>query len=70
MSQSTAILEHLKSGHHITPLRALTLFRCMRLAPRIKELRQAGYRIETTMETLPSGKRIASYHMPPDERKP
>ena len=63
MSQATQILDYLKAGNTLTPLRAITLFHCMRLAGRIQELRDAGYRIETEMIELSSGKRIAQYRM-------
>jgi len=40
MSQKTQILEHLKEHGSITPLEALRLFGCFRLAARIHELRR------------------------------
>ena len=49
MSQSDAILAYLKTGATLTPLEALSRFGCLRLAPRCLELREAGYRIETTI---------------------
>ncbi len=45
-AQNKRILKHLKKGLSITPLSALRLFGCMRLAARIYELRQAGHDIE------------------------
>jgi len=41
------ILQRLKAGHSISPLVALRDFSCMRLAARVAELRDKGYRIET-----------------------
>ena len=49
MSQSDEILAYLKTGATLTPLEALSRFGCLRLAPRCLELREAGYRIETTI---------------------
>ena len=48
MSQTTEILEHLKTGSSITAIEALKLFSCFRLAARIKDLRDEGYVIFTT----------------------
>jgi hypothetical protein len=61
MSQAERILNHLRSGKHLTPLEAMSRFSCLRLSGRILELREAGYRIRTRMVRLASGKRVASY---------
>lgn len=50
MTQTDQILEHLKQGHSISPLEALELFGCFRLASRISELRSIGYDIKTEFE--------------------
>ena len=63
MSQSAAILAHLKAGRSLTPLQALTQFHCLRIAARIADLRGAGHRIRTDMVTLPGGKRVARYEL-------
>jgi hypothetical protein len=47
-SQRDKILSHLKR-RSITPMEALQMYRCLRLAARIKELRELGYTITTTM---------------------
>lgn len=60
MSQSDAILEHLKAGNSITPVDALRDFGCFRLAARIDELRQRGHDIETIAEKR-NGKKYARY---------
>jgi hypothetical protein len=40
------------------------MFRCTRLAARIADLKDEGYRIETTMETSDlNGKRFARYFL-------
>ena len=58
MSQSDAILEHLKAGNSITPVDALRDFGCFRLAARIDDLRQRGHDIETVTEKR-NGKKYA-----------
>lgn len=60
MSQTDAILEHLKSGNTITPVDALRDFGCFRLAARIDELRHRGFDIETINEKR-NGKKYARY---------
>ena len=62
VSQSDAILEHLKSGKSINPIEALNLYGCFRLGARILDLRREGYEIETeTVHT--NGKHFAKYRM-------
>lgn len=63
MTQSNAILDHLKQGNSITALEALQSFKCMRLASRINDLKQLGHNIVTTMVEVPSGKKVASYSL-------
>ena len=61
VNQTTEILKHLKHSP-LTPLEALARFGCMRLAARIKELRECGYVIITdTMKK--NGKRFALYRL-------
>ena len=64
MSQTAKILDHLKAGHPITGLVALEKFGCFRLAARIRELRKAGYRIESSPVKLDHCV-IAEYRMQP-----
>lgn len=49
MSDGEKILRLLKRGVSITQKQASNWFGCYRLGARIHELREAGYRIETTM---------------------
>ena len=59
-SQKEAIKKHLTAGGTLTALDALRLFCCMRLAPRIQELRDEGLNIIT--ETVKQeGKSFARY---------
>lgn len=50
MSQSKQILKHLEDGNSITPIEALSLFGCFRLAARVKDLRDEGHNIHTINE--------------------
>ena len=45
----------------ITAIDALNEAGCFRLAARISDLRDMGYRIESEMVTLKDGKRVARY---------
>jgi hypothetical protein len=65
MNQTQAILAHLETGASLTPLEALDRFGCFRLGARCWELKMAGWPIVTTMVTLASGKRVASYRLCP-----
>ncbi len=63
-SQEAEILRHLKSGKSLTPIDALREYKVLRLAARVKALRDQGYPIRTIMETdKRTGKRWARYWM-------
>ena len=49
-SHNTMILNHLIKHKHITPLVALNLYGCYRLASVIHRLRNKGYIIDTRIE--------------------
>jgi hypothetical protein len=59
-TQAQTILWHLQELGRITPLEALNLYGCFRLAPRIHELRAQGHDIRTTMVDR-DGKSFAEY---------
>ena len=61
-SQLSRIKAHLLAGKTITPLEALNLFGCLRLAPRISNLRNAGLPIITEMVQY-GRKRYARYSL-------
>jgi hypothetical protein len=63
MTQTEAILYHLKRGNAITPIGALTLCGCFRLGARIWELKQQGYEIETKFIKTKTGKHVAQYRL-------
>lgn len=46
-SQNKQILGYLQTGKTLSALQALTLFKCMRLASRINDLRKDGHEIIT-----------------------
>lgn len=62
-TQNAKILSALKRGQKLTPLQALDRFGAMRLASRIGELRERGWRIRTERYTLRSGKVVARYFL-------
>lgn len=67
-SQKKLILETLKRGETLTPDEAKARFRCGRLAPRIKELRNEGWPIETEMVKIPGTRvKYARYRYVPTE---
>ena len=61
-NQTNRILRYLRSGRGLTAISALTRFRCMRLAARIEELRDAGIRVQSRMMRR-NGKRFACYSL-------
>ena len=52
----------LESGHELTPIEALEMFGCFRLAARINDLRARGLPIET-LDREANGKRFAAYRL-------
>lgn len=62
-TQADQILAHLESGQTITPIEALELYRCFRLAARIADLKALGHNILTEMVESPEGKRYARYSL-------
>jgi len=63
-SQCTAILKYLKRGRGLTALEAIQRFQTLRLAARIKDLREEGHPIQTEIVTdRNTGKRYARYRL-------
>ncbi len=62
-SQNSQILDFLWAGNKLTPLLALELFGCFRLAARINDLKRNGWPIITDIITTEKGKRVAQYSM-------
>ena len=61
-TQNAAILAHLRTCSSITPMDALRLYSCFRLAARIKDLRDMGHDIHTMMDG-DGTKKWARYHL-------
>jgi hypothetical protein len=59
-TQNQAILHYLKMGRKLTPMAALRLFGCFRLAARVWELRHQGHMIVADSMTV-RGKRFRCY---------
>lgn len=70
-TQNEKIKEYLENGHKLTPLEALNLFGCFRLASRVSDLKKQGMKIETEIVTDNStGKRYAVYYLTKVEPRP
>ena len=60
-SQKRKILDYLLDNQSVTSLEALNLFGCLSLAQRVKNLRDDGHPIKTTMLRTAKNKMVASY---------
>lgn len=60
-SQAQQILDYMQSGESISPIQALDMFGCFRLASRILELRNMGHKIKSDLYTNQFGKTFAKY---------
>lgn len=60
MPQTQLIRKHLEWGRSISPLEALNLYSCMRLASRINDLKNEGMIIQCVMITQ-GKKKFAKY---------
>lgn len=60
-SQCDMILAYLQKGYSITQMDALNMFGCFRLASRVHDLRDRGYKINACKITTPTGKRVCEY---------
>lgn len=63
MSQKQTVLEHLLKGKALTQLKAMHVYKIMRLASRIEELRDEGHDIVTTMRVDEAGASYAEYSL-------
>lgn len=62
-TQTQAILRHMRSGYEITALEALNLFNCMRLAGRIRDIKDSGIEVTDRWITRDDGKRFKAYRI-------
>ncbi len=60
-NQNIVILRHLCAGKTITAAEAFVHFRVQRLSARIKDLRDAGHKINTIMHRDHANKYVARY---------
>jgi hypothetical protein len=66
MTQSKQILKYLSNGHSLTPRKAQVEFGVMRLAARIKDLRDDGHAVRSEMVEVPTRNgtaRVARYSL-------
>jgi hypothetical protein len=68
ISQVKLVGAYLMQGHSITPIEALNLFGCMRLSAVIYNLKERGYKIQSQIITVPSGKRVSEYWINEEDR--
>lgn len=66
-TQKQKILNHLSNGKSLSPLQALGLFGCYRLASRVHDLKRDGHPIETIIKGDDQGRTYASYVMKIDK---
>ena len=62
-SQNKKILRYLLSGKGLTPMCALSRFKCYRLAARVADLKNMGYDITTVMQYKKNGVKFAKYYI-------
>ena len=62
-TQQKAILEYMKQGNVLTPIKALSIAGTMKLATRVGELIRQGYPIVKEWYTTPGGKKVMSYRL-------
>ena len=63
MSQRQLIVNHLFERGSITPIEALHVYKCFRLAARINEIRQSGLNVTTNFKYDMKGTRYAEYRL-------
>lgn len=61
--QTKSVLDWLQTRGALTPIDALSALGVYRLAARIKELRDDGYRINTGRHVTRKGRRVAAYSL-------
>lgn len=62
-TQKEMVLEHLQNRGSITPLEALNIYGCFRLADVIYKLKKDGWHIRTEMVETLGGKTFAKYRL-------
>lgn len=69
MTQNQAILAHFRRNKTLTPLEALKLFGCLRLAARVHDLRTEGHNVAVTRWKTHAGKTVALYWLSYADKK-
>ena len=59
-TQNHKILAYMRKGYGITPMKALSLFGCFRLASRIFDIQESGIAVKRRMVSS-NGKRFCQY---------
>ncbi len=62
-SQAQAILSFMQQGYEVTPMDALKRFKCMRLASRIRDIKDSGIEITDRWVTRDDGTRFKAYRI-------
>jgi len=62
-TQEALIRTHLEYGGRISQLEALNLFKCLRLASRICNLRRGGLPVQSRRIKLKNGKHVSEYYL-------
>ena len=68
-AQNHKILQHLKTGKSISPLEAINLCGCMRLAARVFDLRDEGWPIHCEKRPVGFNRRVGFYTLDMDRDK-
>jgi len=63
-TQKVQVLKHLKAGNSLSPIEALHLFGCFRLAEIIRRIRKDYPVLSAKVQDLKTKKFFAIYHMP------
>jgi hypothetical protein len=62
-SQNELILDHFLSGKTLTPMKALHVYGCTRLAARVYELKRRGHDIQAEYKVDEMGRGYAEYRL-------
>jgi hypothetical protein len=62
-SQKQILLDHMLAGKSITPMKAMMVYGIGRLSARIRDLREEGHNVVTTIRTDERGHDYAEYRI-------
>lgn len=69
LSQAERIYLYMKGGGVITPISALRLFGCLRLASRICDIETGGVKVSRRYIILGNGKKVMEYYITRNDEK-